>query len=111
MVSSKTLVIGREANILKLFDVVEITPPRREPQIFAVPYNRLHSTDKNISHVGPKLYNRIVIAINKDKPSTAKNLQNKFLNPFKAAVTKHLLGVQALEPNIESWEHANFALY
>ena len=97
-------------NIMKLFDVINIAPPRREPKIFDVPYNRLHSSDKTLTFIGPLLYNRIVIDFNLNKPVDAKNLQSKFPKPFKLAVTKHLLEIQALEPDVKSWKDVNFAL-
>ena len=98
-------------SIVKLFTAVNIAPPRREPQIFEIPYNRLHTSDKSFTYIGPLLYNKTVIAYNKNKPDSTRNLQSRFLKPFKTAITKHLLGVQALEPDVKSWRDANFALY
>ena len=98
-------------NIRNIFNVVDTAPPRREPQIFTVSYNRLHNTDKSIGYVGPRLYNRIALAINNNKPRDAKSVQNNFLNTYKSAVNKYLLEVQALEPDIKSWKDANFALH
>ncbi len=97
-------------NIVKLFNVVNSAPPRREPQVFEIPYNRLHTTDKTLMYIGPVLYNKTVIDFNNNKPEGAKNLQSKFPKPFKSAVTKHLLGVQKLEPNVKSWKDVNFAM-
>ena len=98
-------------NIRNIFNVVNTAPPRREPQIFSIPYNRLHNTDKCIAYVGPRLYNRVAIAINNNKPIDAKRVQNNFLNPYKCAVNKYLLEVQALGPDIKTWNAVNFALH
>ena len=96
---------------MKLFNVVNTTPPRREPQVFEIPYNRLHSSDKTFTYFGPIVYNKTFIDFNTNKPNDAKKLQSKFFKPFKSAVTKHLLGLQALEPDVKSWKDVNFALY
>ncbi len=98
-------------NIIELFNVVNIAPLRREPQVFEIPYNRLHTSDKALTYVGPLLYNKTVNNFNANKPDDAKNLQSKFLKPFNSAVTKHLLGVQALEPDVKCWKDVNFTLY
>ena len=98
-------------NIIELFNAVNIAPPRREPQVFKIPYNRLHTSDKTLTYIGPLLYNMTVNNFNANKPDDAKKLQSKFLKPFKSAVTKDLLGVQALEPDAKCWKDVNFALY
>ncbi len=98
-------------SIVKLFAAVNTAPPRRQPQVFEIPYNRLQASDKTFTYIGPLLYNKTVIDFNKNKPVDAKNLQSRFLKPFKSAITKHLLGVQALVPDVKTWKDANFALY
>ena len=69
------------------------------------------TSDKIFTYIGPLLYNKTVIAYNKNKPDSTRNLQSRFLKPFKTAITKHLLGVQALEPDVKSWRDVDFALY
>ena len=97
-------------NILKIFDRVDRTAPRREPEYFAVPYNRLKSTDKSLNYIGPKLYNQTVNAVNKDTKYTATNLQDKFTNSFKSTVNKYLLEIQAREQSEQNWTKVNFVL-
>ena len=97
-------------NILKIFDRVDRTAPRREPEYFAVPYNRLKSTDKSLNYIGPKLYNQTVNAVNKDTKYMATNLQDKFTNSFKSTVNKYLLEIQAREQSEQNWTKVNFVL-
>ena len=103
--------------ITKLFDVLardsntNRSTPRRDPGIFVTPYNRLRNTDSSLSYVGPTLYNKTVQEVNKLLPDNVPRLQNKFMNPFKVNVTKHLLNIQNLDVDSVTWTCANFALY
>ena len=97
-------------NILKIFDRVDKTAPRRDPEYFSVPYNRLKSTDKSLNYIGPKLYNQTVNAVNKDTKYMATNLQEKFTNSFKSTVNKYLLDMQAREQSDQNWNRVNFIL-
>ena len=97
-------------NILKIFDRVDKTAPRREPEYFSVPYNRLKSTDKSLNYIGPKLYNQVVNAVNKDTKYMATSLQEKFTNSFKSTVNKYLLDMQAREQSDQNWNKVNFIL-
>ena len=97
-------------NICKIFNRVDKTAPRREPEYFAVPYNRLKSTDKSLNYIGPKLYNQTINAVNKDAKYIVTNLQDKFTNSFKSTVNKYLLDMQAREESEQNWIKANFVL-
>ena len=97
-------------NICKIFNRVDKTAPRREPEYFAVPYNRLKSTDKSLNYIGPKLYNQTINAVNKDAKYIVTNLQDKFTNSFKSTVNKYLLDIQAREESEQNWIKANFVL-
>ena len=85
--------------------------PRRDPGIFVAPYNRLNNTDRSLSYIGPRLYNEIVKEVNKKLPPNVPCLQNKFMNPFKTNVNKHLLNNQKLEIDSVTWSNVNFTLY
>ncbi len=85
--------------------------PRRDPGIFVAPYNRLVNTDRSLSYLGPRLYNKTVHEVNKTLPHNVPRLQNKFMNPFKSNVNKHLLINQKLEIESVTWNNANFVLY
>ena len=85
--------------------------PRRDPDIFVTPFNRLSNTDRSLSNVGPRLYNKTVQDVNKNLPHKVPRLQNKFLNPFKANVNKYLFTNQRLETDSVTWGSANFILY
>ena len=98
------------ANIISMFNRVDKTAPRREPEYFEIPYNRLKSTDKSLNYIGPKLYNSTVNAVNRTKIASSTNLQEKFTNSFKATVNRYLLEVQVREQTCLSWSKANFAL-
>ena len=99
-------------NIIRMFTVSNLNAPRsrREPQLFTVPFNRLRNSDKSISYIGPKLYNKTANIINKDIKYVTTCLQDKFLNSFKSTVNKHLLTAQALEPKNKDWNNSNFVL-
>ncbi len=45
------------------------------------------------------MYSKIVHAINNTLPHNVPQLQNKFMNPFKANITKYLLSAQKLGIN------------
>ena len=68
-----------------------LNAPRREPQFFAVTFNRLWNSDKSISYIVPKLYNKTANIINKDIKYSTTCLQDKFLN---STVNKHFLTAQ-----------------
>ena len=97
------------SRISSMFNIVNCNKPRRKPVYFELPYFRLKSTDKTISYTGSKLYNDFVNMINNYLPSDAPRLQNKFMNPFKSLMTKHLLQIQ--NGGNESWNDQNFILY
>ena len=97
-------------NIIKIFDRVDKVAPRREPEYFALPYNRLRNTDKSLNYVGPKLYNETVNAVNKETKYITTSLQENFTNSFKWTVNKYLLDMQAREQADPSWNKINFAL-
>ena len=78
-------------NIIRMFTVSNLNAPRREPQFFAVTFNRLWNSDKSISYIVPKLYNKTANIINKDIKYITTCLQDKFLN---STVSKHLLTAQ-----------------
>ena len=42
-------------NIIRMFTVSNLNVPRREPQFFAVTFNRLWNLDKSISYIDTKL--------------------------------------------------------
>ena len=90
--------------------VSNLNAPRRETQFFAVPFNCLCNSDKSISYIGLKLYNRMANIINKDIKYFTTCIQNKLLNSFTSTVNKHLLTAQALEPNDKDWNDSNFVL-
>lgn len=77
---------------------------RRKPQYFAVPSSRLVALDSTMYIRGPKLYNYVLAELNKNQ--TSSRPENKFLNPFKALVTKYLVGEQG-KGGIE-WEDQNY---
>ena len=97
-------------NITRMFTVSNLNAPRREPEFFAVPFNRLCNSDKSISYIGPKLYNQTVNIINKDIKYVTTCLQDKFLNSFKSTVNKHVLTAQAHKPDDKDWDNSNFVL-
>ena len=97
-------------NIVKMFDRVNRTAPRREPEYFAIPFYRLKNSDKSLNYVGPKLYNETVNVVNKEIKHVTTSLQDKFANSFKSTVTKYLLDLQAQEQNDKNWNKINFAL-
>ncbi|MCP4489717.1 MAG: reverse transcriptase family protein, partial [Gammaproteobacteria bacterium] len=97
--------------IVEMFDIINCTKPRRDPQYFCTPYNRLRKTDYSIVFKGPKLYNKIVHEINNTLPHNVPQLQNKFMDPFKANITKYLLSAQKLGTNDVTWQTQNFILY
>ena len=82
---------------------------RREAVYFDVPFFRLKSTDKTLSYRGTLIYNKFVNSVNKFLPSGVPRLQNKFTNPFKSTITKHLLQIQT--QGNETWSDLNFILY
>ena len=98
-------------NIYSMFTIVDNNNrnPRREPAYFNVPYFRLKSTDKTLSYKGPIIYNDFINKLNKKLPRDVTSLQNKFMNPFKTVVSKHLLQIQS-EGGM-TWEDQNFILY
>ena len=72
---------------------------------------KLRQSDKSISYIGPKLYNKTASIINKDiKYVTTCLLEDKFLNSFKSTVNKYLLTAQAQEPKNKDWNNSNFVL-
>ena len=95
--------------ITTMFSVINSHNPRREPAYFQVPYFRLKSSDKTISYRGPQLYNNFVNKLNKYLPREVPRLQNKFMNPFKTVITKHLLQIQS--EGDKTWNNENFILY
>ena len=97
-------------NIVKMFDRVNRTTPRREPEYFAIPFYHLKNSDKSLNYVGPKLYNETVNVVNKEIKYVTTSLQDKFANSFKSTVTKYLLDLQAQEQNDKNWNEINFAL-
>ena len=97
------------SSISSMFNIVNCRKPRREPRYFKVSYFRLKSTDKTISYTGSRLYNDFVNKTNKYLPSDVPRLQNKFMNPFKSLITKHILQTQS--DGNELWIDQNFILY
>ena len=97
--------------IVEMFHIINSTRPRRDPQYFCPPYNRLRKTDYSIVFKGPKLYNKIVHVINNSLPHNVPQLQNKFMDPFKANITKYLLSVQKLGTKDVTWQTENCILY
>ena len=97
------------ANLSALFKIINSNQPRRDPLVFEIPYSRLKSSDKLISHKGPKLYNEVANRFNKNISSGELPLQRKFLNPFKTTITHHLLEIQG--QGDETWGNENFALF
>ena len=89
--------------ISDLFTIINTNKPRRDPMCFDIPYNRLKSSDKSIRYQGPKLYNHIVNIVNRD---LSLLLQNKFMNQYKAAITRYLIKIQKLGD--ETWTTGNF---
>ena len=85
--------------------------PRRDTTYFDTPYNRLSNSDHSLSYIGPRLYNKCVHNINHTLPDNVPQLQNRFMNSFKANVTKHLLRLQKLGNDDTTWELENFILY
>ena len=92
-----------------MFNIINSNNPRRDPAYFQVPYFRLKSTDKTLSYKGPSLYNNLVNKLNKNLPSDVPRIQNKFMNPFKSVLTKHLLQLQG--EGDETWNDQNFILF
>ena len=78
-------------SIIRMFTVSNLNAPRREPQFFAVTFNRLWNSDKSISYIVPKLYNKTANIINKDIKYITTCLRDKFLN---STVNKHFLTAQ-----------------
>ncbi len=97
--------------IIEMFDVINTSRARRDPQYFDIPYNRLSITDHSLSFIGPRLYNKTVHAINQTLPNNVPRMQNKFMDPFKANVTRYLLSVQKLGTDEEIWQPDNYLLY
>ena len=98
-------------NIYSMFTVVvdnNNRNPRCEPAYY-IPYFRLKSMDKTLSYKGPMIYNNFVNKLNKKLPRDVPSLQNKFMNPFKTVISKHLLQIQS-EGDV-TWEDQNFILY
>ena len=102
--------------IKNLFTISPTTPTRlrRDHKFFVVPYNRLKSVDNSISFMGPKFYNLIVNAINKEILANCSSykeplMQNKFHNTFKKCITNHFLKVQSTGE--ATWQLPNFPLY
>ena len=89
--------------------VVNSNNPRREPAYVEEPYFRLKSSDNTILYKSPTLYNDFVNKLNKNLPRGVPRLQNKFMNPFKSVITKHILQIQS--EGVETWNDANFILY
>ena len=89
-----------------LFNIINTHQPRRDPMCFEIPYNRLKSSDKSIKYQGPKLYNYMANKINKDLPRDVPLLQNKFMNVYKAAITRYLIKIQ--NTGDETWTVENF---
>ena len=65
-----------------MFNNVNRIAPRRDPEYFSAPFQRLQSSDKSLNYVGPKLYNETVNAVNKDTKYVTTSLQDKFTNSF-----------------------------
>ena len=97
--------------IVEMFHIVDRTRPRRDPEYFSTPYNRLRKTDNSIIYKGPRLYNRIVHEINSTLPDKVPRLQNNFMDPFKANIAKYLLNVQKANNKDDTWQMENFVLY
>ena len=97
--------------IVEMFHIVDRTRPRRDPEYFSTPYNRLRKTDNSIIYKGPRLYNRIVHEINNTLPDKVPRLQNKFMDPFKSYITKYLLNVQKANTTDVTWQIDDFVLY
>ena len=97
-------------NIISIFNRVDRIAPRREPEYFEIPYNRLKSTDKSMNYVGPKMYNLTVNAVNRSLKDSVTQLQEKFTNSFKATVNRYLLEVQARDQTSLNWSKTNYAL-
>lgn len=95
--------------IVGMFTVINRHRPRRELEIFETIFFRLKQTDKSLLYRGPRLYNTTVNEINNGLPFDVPRLQNKFLNSYKAAVTKYLLTLQG-EGDV-TWNAQNFILY
>ena len=98
-------------NIVKMFNKVNRTAPRRDPEYFALPFNRLKNSDKSFNYAGPKIFNETVNTVNKDTKYVTTSLQDKFTNPFKSSVTRYLLDLQAREQTDPNWNKINFALH
>ena len=96
------------ASISSLFRIVNVIKPRRDPLYFEIPYSRLISSDKLITHKGPKMYNKIANDYNSNLSKEELPLQRKFANSFKASLNSYLLNVQCLGD--ETWNDENFAL-
>ncbi len=97
--------------ITEMFDVINSCRARRDPQYFDIPYNRLRITDYSLSFIGPRLYNKTVHAINTTLPNNVPQMQNKFMDPFKNNITRHLLRVQKLGTDENIWQPDNYLLY
>ena len=82
--------------ISDLFNIINSHRPRRDLLLFEIPYTRLKSSDRLISSKGPKLYNHIAVIINKSLPYDEPRLENKFMNPYKSTITRHLNNIQKL---------------
>ena len=94
----------------EMFKIINKKKPRRNLEIFEIPNFRLRQTDNTLFFKGPKCYNTIVNKINSSLPHDVPRLQNKFLNSFKATVTKYLLQLQK-EGDDLNWEPTkNFVL-
>ena len=87
----------------EMFKIINKKKPRRNLEIFEIPNFRLRQTDNTLFFKGPKCYNTIVNKINSSLPHDVPRLQNKFLNSFKATVTKYLLQLQK-EGDDLNWE-------
>ena len=98
-------------NIVKMFNKVNRTAPRRDPEYFALPFNRLKNSDKSFNYAGPKIFNETVNTVNNDTKYVTTSLQDKFTNPFKSSVTRYLLDLQAREQTDPNWNKINFALH
>ena len=102
----KTYLNVSPLGILYLFNIINLNRPRRDPKYFEVPYSRLKSSDKLIAYKGPKIYNYIANEINKSILRDEQPVQNKFMNSFKATITRYLLKIQKLGD--ENWTEDNF---
>ena len=90
----------------ELFNIINLYQRRRDPLFFTVPYNRLKSTDRTITYYGPKLYNQTANILNKTLPPKEPQLQNKFMNPYKATITRYISEIQNIGD--ETWTDKNF---